>query len=119
MAKFHTQYSSPPVDLEIAVSDSETVPDMSFSVQEIIKRFTRGTLEPSQLERPTYYDDISDDQIDNVISPPRDLTEYEDCIRNGDHVIDSLLREKEIQSNTPLSENLNSHSENEVESNSE
>lgn len=48
---------------------SQTVPDMSLSIKEILQRYRRGTLDISTLTRPSFYpenDDIDDDTLDDV-----------------------------------------------------
>lgn len=87
---FYTQYKKPFRDFEPVDPDSKTVPDMSFSVKEIIERFTRGTLEPSQLERPTFDEQLTDDQIDNIQPSPNDLTDYSGAADIGVDIIDQL-----------------------------
>lgn len=54
--------------VEYLPSDSMTVPDMSLSVKEILRRFRRGTLDIESLQR-SYFDgteDIDDDSLDGI-----------------------------------------------------
>lgn len=55
-------------EAEINDGISLTVPDMSLSVQEILSRFRRGTLDPDTLYRGGVdtEDDFDDDYLDNV-----------------------------------------------------
>lgn len=54
--------------LEDVSSMTDTVPDQSLSVQEILRRFTSGTLLPSDMQRPTYYDEgsLDDEDFDDI-----------------------------------------------------
>lgn len=91
MIRFATQYDEVlSYELEKADNDSQTVPDASYSVQEIIKRFTRGTLSPDQLERPHFYDEISDNEIDNIPDRVTDITDYQDNIDRGVNILRDL-----------------------------
>lgn len=53
---------------ETLSQESQTVPDMSLSVRDILERFRRGTLDPSSLVRNVVDtdDDIDDDVLDDV-----------------------------------------------------
>lgn len=83
--KFRTQYSDYSPSLEDVSSESETVPDMSLSVKDILKRFTRGTLTEQELFRQGSYDD--DPDIDNPYDPPSDLTDYESMAQRGRDIL--------------------------------
>lgn len=54
--------------IEEISSESQTVPDMSLSVKEILQRFRRGTIDPSVLYRdyPDEDDDIDNDLLDSM-----------------------------------------------------
>lgn len=62
------QAIGPARGVEKLSQDSQTVPDMSLSVKEILQRYRRGTLDISTLTRPSYpeNDDIDDDTLDDV-----------------------------------------------------
>lgn len=54
--------------VEFLDQHSETVPDMSLSVKEILLRFRRGTIDLASLTRNSIdqEDDIDDDLLDNL-----------------------------------------------------
>lgn len=54
--------------IEILDQHSETVPDMSLSVKEILMRFRRGTIDLASLTRQTIdeEDDIDNDLLDDL-----------------------------------------------------
>lgn len=63
------QAIGPARGVEKLSQDSQTVPDMSLSIKEILQRYRRGTLDISTLQRPSFYpenDDIDDDTLDDV-----------------------------------------------------
>lgn len=55
-------------DVEILDQSSQTVPDMSLSVKEILNRFRRGTIDLDSLTRRMIdeEDDIDDDSLDGL-----------------------------------------------------
>lgn len=54
--------------IEILDQHSDTVPDMSLSIKEILLRFRRGTIDLASLTRNSIdqEDDIDDDLLDNL-----------------------------------------------------
>lgn len=76
---------------ETPVGDSMTEPDQSLSVQEIMRRFTAGTLREEDLSRP----DMSEgnDDIDNPAPRILDLTDIEDLSRSYDDVVSRVNAE--------------------------
>lgn len=68
---------------------------MSFSVKEILTRFTRGTVTPDELYRSGYYDDEPD--IDNPIEAPQDLTDYEARAEKGRQILADLERQMKTE----------------------
>lgn len=54
--------------IENIPQDSQTVPDMSLSVKDILTRFRRGTVDLASLVRNSDFanDDIDDDTLDGV-----------------------------------------------------
>lgn len=60
-----------PHQFEHVSSESDSVPDMSLSVREILQRFRRGTLTAQDVERPYYNDEDCAD--------PDFLDAYEQC----------------------------------------
>lgn len=66
-------------DYETPVGQSLTVPDMSLSVQEILTRFTRGTLSPEEIARNYLYDsDLRIVDLDSDLDPDfDDLTDID------------------------------------------
>ncbi|UPW40817.1 hypothetical protein [Sigmofec virus UA08Rod_6706] len=91
--KTRTYYTPKTEDYEMLEYVQMTVPDMSFSVKEILRRFTRGTLDVESISRPVEYDSLTDDQIDNILPRPSDLTDYEDAVRSGVDILDRLRME--------------------------
>lgn len=53
---------------ELLPQDSDTVPDLSLSVKDILTRFRRGTVDLDLLDRhlPDSDDDIEDDSLDGI-----------------------------------------------------
>lgn len=53
---------------EVLPQESETVPDLSLSVKDILTRFRRGTVNLEDLDRnyPDSDDDIEDDSLDGI-----------------------------------------------------
>lgn len=82
---FRTQYTDYFPTLDQVSSDSETVPDMSLSVKDILRRFTRGTLTEQELFRHGEYDD--DPDIDNPYESPTDLTDFEILSNRGQDIL--------------------------------
>lgn len=62
----HCETFQPP--LEENSGEVVTVPDMSLSVKDILRRFSRGTIDLNSLNRNLPYgnDDIDDDSLDGV-----------------------------------------------------
>lgn len=88
MPQFRTQYTDNQPTFDPSCSDYLTVPDMSLSVKDIIRRFTRGTLEEQELFRQGSYDEEPD--IDNPVEPPTDLTDYDRMMRRGHEILQGL-----------------------------
>lgn len=88
MFTFRTQYTDYHPSFDPSSSEVLTVPDMSLSVKDILKRFTRGTLEEQELFREGIYDD--DPDIDNPYEPPTDLTDYDRMVRRGHEILQGL-----------------------------
>ena len=65
---FSDWISQPVRGVEALPQHSNTVPDMSLSVKDILQRFRRGTLDPESVMRryPDTEDDIDDDILDSV-----------------------------------------------------
>lgn len=99
MARFKTQYTDNQSTLEVSSSDTLTVPDMSFSVKEILTRFTRGTVTPDELYRNGYYDD--DPDIDHPIEGPQDLTDYESMATRGHEILAEAMERHEHRQEQP------------------
>lgn len=88
MPTFRTQYTDNQSSFDPCSSEVLTVPDMSLSVKDILRRFTRGTLEAQELFREGDYDD--DPDIDNPYEPPTDLTDYDRMVRRGHEILQGL-----------------------------
>lgn len=65
---------------EVLPQESETVPDLSLSVKDILTRFRRGTVNLEDLDRnyPDSDDDIEDDSLDGI----EDLVDVQQLKRN-------------------------------------
>lgn len=100
MARFKTQYTDNQSTLEVSSSETLTVPDMSFSVKEILTRFTRGTVTPDELYRSGYYDD--DPDIDHPIESPQDLTDYESMAARGREILAEAMERQDREQEQPL-----------------
>ena len=59
---------------EKVIGESETIPDQSYSIQEIITRFTGGIM-PTVNNRVFYDDDPDFDSIDPTMRPDYDLVD--------------------------------------------
>lgn len=88
MPQFRTQYTENERSFDPSSSEVLTVPDMSLSVKDIITRFTRGTLDQSDIYRPGDYDE--DPDIDNPVESPTDLTDYDRMMQRGHEILQSI-----------------------------
>jgi hypothetical protein len=68
MIRTFSQAIGESLGIEELPQDTQTVPDMSLSVKEILQRFRRGTLDPASLIRNVVDedDDLDDDFMDDV-----------------------------------------------------
>lgn len=68
MIRTFSQAIGESLGVEDLPQDTQTVPDMSLSVKEILQRFRRGTLDPSSLIRNVVDedDDLDDDFMDDI-----------------------------------------------------
>lgn len=69
MIKTFSEWQQEPIrGVEDLPSESETVPDMSLSVKDILNRFRRGTLDLESINRQYVdgTDDIDDDSLDGI-----------------------------------------------------
>lgn len=86
--KIRTQYNfeSLQQDLEKANSHSETVPDQTLSVRDILERFRRGTLSPDSIESTRFFDsdyDENDYELEDDFEPNpivEDLTDLTEMV---------------------------------------
>lgn len=78
--KFNTQFKQHNREewFENPYGDSMAVPDQSLSVQEIIRRFSAGTLSPDEITRSSEY---YNDDIDNPDPRLLDITDVEEIAR--------------------------------------
>lgn len=78
---------------------SLSVPDMSLSVKDILTRFRRGTLDPSDLYRPSLdlEQDIDDDSLDDL----DDLTDFQNLALRTNGKIDQISRDILDRTGTP------------------
>lgn len=83
MTRFRTPYNFDASDeclYETPVGESMTEPDQSYSVKEILERFTSGTLSREEIEHTS---DYFNDDIDNPDPHILDLTDIDDIARQG------------------------------------
>ena len=71
---------------ETPVGDSMTEPDQSLSVQEIMRRFTAGTLREEDIARSDVGE--GNDDIDNPTPRILDLTDIEDISRGYNDAVE-------------------------------
>ena len=68
--RFRTKYNYDPTDeVEINDGSSQTVPDQSLTVQDILIRFTRGLPLDDQVRNCVYGDDLEQSDDDFEVSP--------------------------------------------------
>lgn len=100
MTRFRTIYNFDSSDsclYETPVGDSMTEPDQSYSVKEILERFTSGTLSREEIEHTSDYfnDDIDPDP--HIL----DLTDIDDIARQGKNarkqIEDAIAASKDAQ----------------------
>lgn len=77
---------------------------MSYTVQDIIDNFTRGTFDVTSIQRPFTDDKLPDDQVDNIPSVPSDITDVEDVVKTGADIVSRLQREAAINHSTKVAE---------------
>lgn len=96
VTKFRTPYNyEPSEDINIGVdidSNSKTIPDLSFSVRQILNDFTIG-LTRNYNEHEVYYDDdlpedskIIDDDFDRYSPADTGDTDLSDIVAAGDYI---------------------------------
>lgn len=92
LPRFKTQYEyefNPETDAESNDGTIHSVPDLSFSMQEILERFTMG-LPIDDQRRPVRYDDEEWDDEDFDVHPSleleHDLTDLDEAARFVDDV---------------------------------
>ncbi len=76
-----------------------SVPDMSYSVKEILQRFRRGTLDVGTLirESPDLNIDLDDDRFDGI----DDITDYDRLKRVNDYELQRTLSDIRNSRNLP------------------
>lgn len=91
----------------ICTEESQTVPDQSLSVRDILTRFTRGTISMSDIARPVYYEDDADDyfESDDFGNDDYDISVLHDAVHRYKQRIDDInQRIKELE-NQPIESN--------------
>ena len=71
--RFNYDYTAPHVH-EKVTGESETIPEQSYSIEEIITRFTGGIM-PTVNNRVFYDDDPDFDSVDPTMRPDYDLVD--------------------------------------------
>lgn len=71
--RFTYDFTAPHVH-EKVIGESETIPDQSYSIEEIITRFTGGIM-PTVNNRVFYDDDPDFDSVDPTMRPDYDLVD--------------------------------------------
>lgn len=81
-------------DGEVNSGESNVIPSQSLTVQDILRRFRRGTLDLSQISQSGYYDDEDGitDEIDNI-SDPVEAMEYVQKIKDRRNKIYEQIRQ--------------------------
>lgn len=104
--KVNSFWTARPDDVEVNNGVSETIPDQSLSVRDILMRFTRGSITLPPIETG------DDDDIDSDIDVT-DMIEAQDAVMYGREVLERVreTRAKEVtsdqsttESSAPLSE---------------
>ena len=101
MTRFRTIYIYDSADAhlyETPVGESMTEPDQSYSVKEILERFTAGTLSREEIEHTSdYYNDDIDCPDPHIL----DLTDIDDIARQGKNarkqIEDAIAASKDAQ----------------------
>lgn len=101
MTRFRTIYNFDNTDeslYETPIGESMTEPDQSYSVQEILERFTSGTLTREEIEHTSdYYNDDIDCPDPHIL----DLTDLDDISRQGKnarkHIEEALAASKDAK----------------------
>lgn len=101
---------------EINNEPSETVPNQSFTVGEVLLRFSNGTL--PNIVQPVYYDDNDDfDNVDITQDPAFDLVDAENyknylaTKKESEQKTKTNLSQSESQKNEPTEQKSDENSE--------
>lgn len=102
--KIRTNYSNydPSRYIEDVDSSSETVPDQSLTVQDILRRFQNGTITNEELYRQGFYDDNPD--IDSEEIYAEDLTDIDAAKAETFSRIDRALKQSAAEREARLQE---------------
>ena len=91
--RFTYDYKAPHVH-EKVIGESQTIPDQSYSIEEIITRFTGGIM-PTVDHRVFYDDDPDFDSVDPTMRPDYDLV---DALADMDSLFKQFeARKKEVE----------------------
>lgn len=89
--KINTFYNYNPEEqiIDVGAGEVVTIPEQSLTVKDILERFRRGTLDYSELNSKSYYDD-DDNDID--FSPPEidDITDIENLALRKQRIMNKL-----------------------------
>ena len=94
--KINTFYNYNPEEqiIDKGAGEVVTIPEQSLTVKDILERFRRGTLDYSELNSKSYYDD-DDNDID--FAPPQidDITDIENLARRKQTIMNNLSTKEE------------------------
>lgn len=106
---------------EIIDEISETIPGQAYTVNEVLIKFTNGTL--GNIGNPTHYDFEDEIEIDDdiynsynpLLSPDFDLTDAEEYLRIRNEDYAEYLKEKANKAKPGDKQNLNQENQTEEE----
>lgn len=101
----YSLFSPHPVDVEVSNKPSETVPDQTMSIQEILLRHTRGQRIPDTMLG--YYDDETDPMgLDGVDFNSLDLSEKYELIEAHSRKVKTMRKDHDEHVRTSKEEAL-------------
>lgn len=98
MTKFKTRENAKPSNPEINSGESQTIPDASLSMRQIIDRFQRGIPITRSLRQPVYnenFDYPDNMEFDDVHSAKLEKAEQIKSLKNKKNAIEKQKAEKQ------------------------